>query len=226
MPPWWTAGSTSCRAADGRPMKARRSPWWLAAAGASGGVLAWATSVAAEGVPDWEVSLFSTLHDVPRWVDHAVWLPMQLGSAWAPPIVAGVGWWLTRSWRPTVGALVAGWGGWWLAKVVKAEVERGRPAGELTSDAVRPSAITEGLGFVSGHSTVAFACATVLAPYLTWPWRIVAFALAAAVALSRVVVGAHFPLDVVGGAALGVMLAALWHLAVGVTPVSRPGLGR
>ena len=203
-------------------MTPRRSPWWLALALISACVLAWSTWAAIEGVPVWEESLFTALHDAPRWVDHALWLPMQLGSAWAPAIVAALGWWLTRSWRPTVGALVAGWGAWWIAKAVKDAVDRGRPAGELAVDSVRPSAITEGLGFVSGHSAVAFACATVIAPYLTRPWQVVAYVLALTVALSRVVVGAHFPLDVVGGAALGLLLASLWHLAVGVTGPGRP----
>ncbi len=39
---------------------------------------------------------------------------------------------------------------------------------------------------------------------------------ATVVALARVHIGAHLPLDVVGGAALGVVLGAAWHLAVGI----------
>jgi undecaprenyl-diphosphatase len=60
--------------------------------------------------------------------------------------------------------------------------------------------------FPSGHATVAFACATALAlavPRLVLPL----FALAALVAWSRVYVGVHYPLDVLAGAALGVVLA-------------------
>jgi undecaprenyl-diphosphatase len=67
--------------------------------------------------------------------------------------------------------------------------------------------------FPSGHSATAFACATVIgwtAPRL----RIPAFVLAAAIAWSRVYVGVHWPLDVLGGAALGVLVAtALLMLA-------------
>ena len=59
--------------------------------------------------------------------------------------------------------------------------------------------------FPSGHATVAFACATVLAlavPRLRWPL----LALATVIAFSRVYVGVHYPLDVLAGAVLGVAI--------------------
>jgi membrane-associated phospholipid phosphatase len=196
-----------------------RSNLWKAAACI--GVVGVSGAIASRGVPDWEVDLFLQIHDVPRWVDYALWTPMQFGSAWAPPVAAATAWWVTKSWRPTAGALVAGWGGWWLAKGLKNGFERGRPANELGPDFVRPTAITDGLGFVSGHATVAFACAAVLSPYLSRTWRIAVYTLAATVALSRVSVGAHFPLDVVGGAALGLLLAYVWHLTVGIPATAR-----
>jgi len=59
--------------------------------------------------------------------------------------------------------------------------------------------------FPSGHTTTAFACATVLAwasPRLAVP----AFGLAAAIGFSRIYVGVHWPLDVLGGAVLGTLI--------------------
>jgi undecaprenyl-diphosphatase len=62
--------------------------------------------------------------------------------------------------------------------------------------------------FPSGHAATSFAGATILAvafprlaPFL--------FVLAAAVAFSRVYVGVHYPLDIVGGAILGAAVAII-----------------
>jgi len=60
--------------------------------------------------------------------------------------------------------------------------------------------------FPSGHAATGFACATVLsafAPRLTPVFLV----LALAIAYSRVYVGVHYPLDVVGGAVLGLVVA-------------------
>jgi undecaprenyl-diphosphatase len=77
--------------------------------------------------------------------------------------------------------------------------------------------------FPSGHATVSFACATVLSFYA--PRAAPAFfVLAAAIAWSRVYVGVHYPLDVVGGAALGIGIAlALGFLARRRRRGRRPG---
>src|SRR5262245_48400077 len=120
--------------------------------GVAAAVLGIASLIARNPLPGWEKEAFIWIHNVPRWVDYVLWLPMQLGTASAPLLAAGIAYWLTKSWRPTAGAVVAGWSGWWLAKVIKEWVERGRPYEEIGPENVRPTALHEGLGFVSGHA--------------------------------------------------------------------------
>jgi undecaprenyl-diphosphatase len=93
----------------------------------------------------------------------------------------------------------------WSAMGLKALFDRERPP--LRYAEPDPLVRTPHDGsFPSGHAATSFAAATILsfafprlAPLL--------FVLAAAVAWSRVYVGVHYPLDVLGGAVLGLLVA-------------------
>jgi undecaprenyl-diphosphatase len=94
--------------------------------------------------------------------------------------------------------------------LLKEAFDRARPPehdpalGSLTPLPDNPS-------FPSGHSATAFAAATavaILSPRLR-PW---ALGIAAAVALSRLYLRVHFPLDVMAGALLGAGVGALCGL--------------
>ena len=62
--------------------------------------------------------------------------------------------------------------------------------------------------FPSGHSTTAFCIATLLAFFFPQPrWQVVFLVVAWGVGISRVMLGQHFPLDILGGAALGTVCA-------------------
>ena len=101
---------------------------------------------------------------------------------------------------------------WW---VVKAMVEREWPIFTV-ADAVIRDVNTSPLGFPSGHAVFAFTLAGLLAPYLRRRGTMVVYLLAVANSVARVYLGAHNPLDVVAGAVLGVAIAAMLNLVIGV----------
>ncbi len=98
---------------------------------------------------------------------------------------------------------LAGVSAWTLARVVKKATGRGRPNAHLTGVTIRGKQWS-GLGFPSGHAAVAASLAAALSPDAGRPAQIGLWSLAALIALTRLYVGAHLPLDAVGGFALGI----------------------
>jgi glycosyltransferase 2 family protein len=170
-----------------------------------------------------EVDAFRLVNDLPGALYPLVWAVMQLGNVLAVPVLAAAAA-LSRRYRLAVNLALAGFGCYFLAKLVKALVQRGRPSQYLPDVTLHGPAAT-GLGYVSGHAAVAVAMAAVASPYLGRRARRVAWALAAGVCLSRLYVGVHLPLDVIGGAALGWAVGAAVHLLLGA-PGGRPSAGR
>jgi membrane-associated phospholipid phosphatase len=107
--------------------------------------------------------------------------------------------------------LVGGSSTWALAKGVKHFVRRGRPEAVFGTCRTlgRPQ---RGLGYPSGHAAVAASMATMATQVLPRRWWIPVWSIAALTAASRVYVGAHLPLDVVGGIGLGCATGALTDL--------------
>jgi undecaprenyl-diphosphatase len=90
-----------------------------------------------------------------------------------------------------------------LAGIVKALVGEKRPTEQDPLVTIPHSH-----SFPSGHTATAFAGAMMLS-YLVPRAAPALFVLAAAIAYSRLYVGLHFPLDVVGGAVIGLATALL-----------------
>ena len=197
----------------GRPVRRRPTDLIWLAAGTVGLVLC-ALPVHADRVAAPEADAFRLVNDLPSVPFGIVWAPMQLGNLLVVPaaVLAALAF---RRWRLAAGLALAGAGVYALAKVVKHLVLRGRPS-ELLDEVVVRGAAPHGLGFVSGHIAVVTALALVAWPWLPRWGRWAAGAAVAAVFLTRIYVGAHLPLDMVGGAALGVAVGALVRLALGV----------
>ncbi len=176
-----------------------------------------ALSVRRNRVGPCEARAFRAVNGLPDCLYPPAWVIMQLGTLGAAPAAAGAA--LLGHDRELAGRLLAaGTGTWALAKLVKQLVRRPRPA-TLISGTRRRGRDASGLGYVSGHAGVAIALGVAALPHLSPSGRAGVAALVPIVGLSRIYVGAHLPLDVVGGAALGLAVdaavAMLQHRAAG-----------
>jgi undecaprenyl-diphosphatase len=192
---------------------------------ASLAVFAICAVVAASGrVGPVERALFHAVNGLPAWLYQPMLVFQYLGVL-AMPLVVAVGALALRRWR-LAGALV-------LVvplklateRLVKLLVQRERP-GTTVPDAILRGVHPAGLSFVSGHAIITFAIAGLLALVLPRRWAVLGFVLASLNAVARVYLGAHNPLDVVGGAAVGLAIAAALDLVLNVAGDrggSRPG---
>ncbi len=97
-----------------------------------------------------------------------------------------------------------------LAHVGKSFVGRPRPVDLFTELSIRDP-FTTGVGFPSGHTALATAAALVLGHYLPKKYKWIAPVWIISVAVSRVYLGVHAPMDLVGGFALGWFSVSLFR---------------
>lgn len=176
------------------------------------------TAAAARGnhVGRTEARAFQAVNGLPDGIYRPVWVVMQLGTLGAAPAAAGVAW-LAHDDELARRLLAGGTGTWVLSKVVKRLVRRPRPDTLLAGARGRGPAAA-GLGYLSGHAGVAAALGAAALPRLGPRGRTMILVIVPIVALARVYTGAHLPLDIAGGAALGLAVeAALDLLPRGVT---------
>jgi membrane-associated phospholipid phosphatase len=147
-------------------------------------VLAAAAKIERRGA-DAVMRAFTRAGDTPGWIVHGLAAFVMLG------IDAGVLGVMTAA---GVMATIA-------SQVAKRGFRRARPSAAIVGFMAR-SEDPDPFSFPSGHSTVAFAVAT--AAIATSPaLGVFELLVAAMIGTSRVVLGAHYPVDVVGGMALG-----------------------
>jgi len=183
-------------------------------------VLFASTVLARRGVYRWEVVTFQAINDLPGGIRPFLWVLNQYGTAITIPVASAIAL-LFRRWLLALALAISGVAVYVLAKVIKEFVGRGRPADFVEEVVERETFSPSSLGYPSGHAAVAWAITLILLVYVGRPWQIAAIVLAIVVPLVRMYVAAHLPLDLIGGAALGVTVASAVNLLLGV-PIHGP----
>lgn len=93
--------------------------------------------------------------------------------------------------------------------VVKPIFNRPRPC-QTFDDIILLIHCQDSPSFPSGHTTTMFAVAVFLSMHHP-QWVGILASTALMVSFSRIYIGAHYPLDVLGGALLGILLAMIWE---------------
>src|SRR4029450_11396961 len=201
-----------------RRRRRRRVDFVLMVAGAA--VLVTSTLVAKRGVYGWEVTIFQAINGLPGSIRPYLWVLNQYGTVVTVPVATVVAL-LFRKWLLALSLAISGVAVYFLAKVIKEYVERGRPSAILEGVVERETFSPDSLGYPSGHAAVAWAITIIVLAYMRRPWQIAAIILAIVVPIVRMYVAAHLPLDLIGGAALGVTVASAVNLVIGV-PATAP----
>jgi undecaprenyl-diphosphatase len=161
-----------------------------------------------------ERQVFHGVNDLPQWLYRPMWAFQQVGNLLvALAVILLVALLLRRPWLAAA-AVVGVAAKLGLERVVKLVVERQRPGTSVGGATLRGAVPAHGLSFVSGHAVITAAFATLLTPVLPGRWKVLPWALVLLNAVARVYVGAHNPLDVVGGAGLGVFIGGVLNAAV------------
>jgi membrane-associated phospholipid phosphatase len=160
-----------------------------------------------------ETNVFRLVNELPSWINIPLVVVMQGGTIVAVAVVSLAALLIRRP-RLARDVAVGGTAAWFVAKLAKEIVRRARPEALLRFTTIRGATAT-GLGLPSGHAAGIAALVTAAGPHLTRRQRRLSWLLVAGVALARMYVGAHLPLDVVGGAAIGWVIGAAIHLVFG-----------
>jgi membrane-associated phospholipid phosphatase len=188
-----------------REPQAERRWWWLALLGVNGVVMAGAAFVAhAHTVASWELNIF---HFINGWADTL--RPFFLVATIAPEslwiaVVAVLATFVLRLYRVAWQLAAATVTGYIATYILKEGIERPRPVDLIDGAHVRVH--ETGMGFPSGHTMIITVVVLTLWPYLPRGWRWLIALLIVLMGVSRIYLGVHAPLDVVGGFAVGALI--------------------
>jgi membrane-associated phospholipid phosphatase len=170
------------------------------------------------GTTGWNLSLFRILNEVPAAAASVLtplshlFRPAGIIAVVVLTVVYVVA--RNRSILPVATGAVAAGVGWALAQMAKAVTDRPRPY-EVMADAVLRQPPAHGTSLPSSHTAVTLAVAIALVPFLARPLAAAGIGYAVLVGWSRVYLGVHYPLDILGGAGIGMTAGGVTLLALG-----------
>jgi undecaprenyl-diphosphatase len=164
-----------------------------------------------------ERDVFHAINDLPDWMYRILWPFQQFGNLIVALIVGlGIAVWLRRWWVAV--AVVAAVALKLLGEsLVKEVVQRSRPGTTIGNIAMRGDVSAHGLSFVSGHAVIVTAVAGLLTPILPRAWKWVPWVFVVLNGVARVYVGAHNPLDILGGVGVGLVIAGVLNALLAPT---------
>ncbi|MDB5163767.1 MAG: hypothetical protein JWS12_385 [Candidatus Saccharibacteria bacterium] len=175
-------------------------------------IFIWAAALKAKyGILSGEVGLFRTVNN---WSDDWRWLILlitQFGSVFGVAVALIVAWW-RHSRRLSIRIMIYTLATYLVTSWLKLLVNQPRPAGLISGVHEREVVVMNSLGFPSGHTATATVMGLLIWPVLPKRWRWTVPVAILAVAISRVYLGVHTPLDVLGGFCIGVVIVACGYI--------------
>jgi membrane-associated phospholipid phosphatase len=156
-----------------------------------------------------ERSVFRGINDLPGWLYPFLWPFQQFGNLLVALVIGVVialvlrNWWVAVAVLAAVVLKLAG------ETLVKELVQRSRPGTTIGDVTMRGDVSAHGLSFVSGHAVMVTAVAGLLTPMLPRRWKWVPWAVVVLNGVTRIYVGAHNPLDILGGIGVGLVIAGV-----------------
>jgi membrane-associated phospholipid phosphatase len=157
---------------------------------------------------------FHAVNGLPNGLYPVLWLPMQLGNLVVGTVAGLVVALVDRDYTVAIGVVLAMALKLVTERVVRREMTdyltvRQRPGTTQPGAILRGDVPASGPSFPSGHVILVAGIGTVIAPVLPGVWWWAPALAVALVAVGRVYVGAHNPLDVTAGLGAGLLLGGL-----------------